>query len=265
MPRPSLSERRRGALSLVEQDLRSADLTGRGDQCPRCRGVKAPSFAQCRLCNDLAFASASVPVGFGTLVAQPSPLYSWFKYYKNVRGENGERYRDAIAAIVSGAYEQHGPAIELALGAAPDLVTTVPSTRVVHATQPLQSALQRVAQLAAHCEDVLEHTGLARVQRTVQADLFRTSGSLKGRRVVLVEDLWVGGTTVESAIHAPVLPPKALVTASTPAPTPGLLANSAIADSPQASTEPPQWSAARRQDESRSGSLRRPEAGRLRG
>lgn len=201
-PRPSLSERRRAALEDVRGDVRSTDLTGRADQCPRCRGVKTPSYPQCRLCDDLELACDSVPVKFGTLVAQPSALYGRFKYYKGLRSSEGDQYRDVLAAILSGAYEQHRADIASALGAAPDLVTTVPSTRVVHAIQPLQAVIQRVEGLASQCGDALEHTGIVRIPRTVQRDLFRTISSVKRKRILLIEDLWVGGTTVESAVHA---------------------------------------------------------------
>jgi hypothetical protein len=122
-------------------------------------------------------------------------------YYKNVRGHAGEGYRLALAAILSGAYEQHASAIEGALGGPPNIVTTVPSTRVLHAVQPLQSVIQRVAALAERCGDTLEHSGVVRIPRTVQPSLFRTTGGVSGRRILLVEDLWVGGTTVESAIR----------------------------------------------------------------
>jgi hypothetical protein len=56
-----------------------------------------------------------------------------------------------------------------------------------------------VAGLAESAGDCLEHAGLRRERHQQQPGLFRTSRSVRDERILLVEDLWVRGTTADSA------------------------------------------------------------------
>jgi hypothetical protein len=103
-----------------------------------------------------------------------------------------------IAATLSGAYEQHMVGIVESLGGPPTHVFPVPSTRVDPSEQPLLRVTQAVTSLAHLAAPAPLTPRTARVPRSVQRDLFEVSEAVSGRRILLVEDLWVGGTTSES-------------------------------------------------------------------
>ena len=197
---PPLSERRRAILHEVESHVLTPDLIARSDQCPRCRGVRGAGFSLCASCSSRNHLHSDDFLFFASCVAKESPFYAAFKYYKTLSGTYGAPHIARLAATLSGGYEQHAPAIATALGGTPTVVTAVPSTRGrTWDAQPLRTvllAIGAVRDIAAPC---IEYTGVARAPRTLQPGLFRTTRDVHGERILLVEDLWAGGSTAETA------------------------------------------------------------------
>lgn len=162
-------------------------------------GVKAPSFPCCVSCRDLRPSPYGPDRFFGALVPNPSSFYSAFKYYKSIRGESGARYREMIAAALSGAHELHATAIETVLGGSPTHVCPVPSTRVSPTEQTLLTVTRTVASLAEAAAPAPLTSRSKRIPWTVQRDLFQLTEEVSACRILLVEDLWVRGSTAESA------------------------------------------------------------------
>lgn len=195
----SLSERRRRALARVEQSVLAAERVSEADQCPHCLGIKSAAYPHCIACHRLSGAWSSVPLYFATIVANPSGWYGQFVVYKQPPDPDAAAFA-AMAAALSGGAELHWDAITRALGGTPDTVTPVPSTGARgYEQQPLVGVIKSVSILEPLCQPLLERTLTLRVKHSIQDDLFRLVPSRAPERVVLIEDLFVGGTTAASA------------------------------------------------------------------
>jgi hypothetical protein len=195
------SEARRAQLAAVTGHVLSADDTGRADHCPRCRGVRVVGYARCYACTHLAPSDDGAHLSFAACVVKSSPLYAAFVNYKNFDGELGEPHRRTMAAVLSGGYDQHRDKISERLGGPPTIVSVVPSTSPTRnwANQPLRRVIDLVGELSPRAAQVLEYSGIQRIPGTPQSDLFRPVRVVAGERILLIEDLWVRGTTAETA------------------------------------------------------------------
>lgn len=186
----------------VAAQILSTDLCFQPNECAGCLGLKGVSFSRCAYC--LGPLETAPIVRFGCRVVERGALYSSFKDYKNVLGAAGDSARHRLRCILSGAIDEHAATLVAALGGPPSLVAVVPSTRSVFAgySQPLAIVARGVGALSVlfTATPILRWTGIARKARQVQLDLFAVERSIHGERVLLIEDLWVGGTTTRSAM-----------------------------------------------------------------
>lgn len=197
---PQRSEARRAALADVAASVRSARVVDRYDQCRRCRGAKSFEFPTCASCRGRP--SRPELLHFSCSVPKPSPFYASFVRYKVLAGKAALPHRLGLAAALSGGYEVHAESIRSALAGYPTIVSPIPSTKgVSYQAQPLRHVIELVGDLREELSQSLEHTSAPRAPHTFQPDLFRPVRRLAGERVLLIEDLWVGGGTAESAVH----------------------------------------------------------------
>ncbi len=131
----------------------------------------------------------------------PSTWYTWLLTYK--RG-HPERHLQ-LAALSEVFISTHGAELTVLLGGPPSIVTVVPSKQgVPNSMQPLRAALARCVSIRPLLRETLIHAqGLEYERRQYNAQTFAPGPeSVKGERVVLIEDTWVTGATAVSAAGA---------------------------------------------------------------
>jgi predicted amidophosphoribosyltransferase len=121
--------------------------------------------------------------------------------YKHGNPEN----HTALAALMTRYSNAHDQDIQKLLGGPASQIAVVPSTRGrSFASHPLASAVARSLPLHERLVDVLTHVEGATITRQeYKPSIFRVdSPSVRGERLVLVEDLWVSGSKAVSAAGA---------------------------------------------------------------
>jgi hypothetical protein len=185
--------------------LGSVPPAGRPYVCRFCLGP-VTGYAQCYSCHVL-FNQTAVPDALRTMVVpmtsviNPSQWYIWLSTYKTYYPERG----DVLAALAYEYLQTHAVSIRKWLGSDPTLHTIVPSKRgYTFDTQPLRRALARVPEMRAQLRETLRHDASQRVGRREYNPTAFTRGpaSVKGERVLLLEDTWVTGATALSAAGA---------------------------------------------------------------
>jgi hypothetical protein len=123
--------------------------------------------------------------------------------YKDSRvSEVRERLGVVVAATLARFANRHWACIEDAVGGAPSIVMTVPSTGGRKPPHPLVRAVLRSAALKPLYQDVLD-LGDVSLQRLRASDRgFVSKYSLVGHRVLLIEDTFTSGTRTQSAASA---------------------------------------------------------------
>jgi hypothetical protein len=185
---------------MYEADIYAARMADAAIQCPHCFGVRLPSYTTCRSC-EARFALRTRQF-FSTIVPADSAWYHAFFRYKRPPHSDAERI--ALAAALSGGYEQHADRIADVLGGAPTMVSIVPSTRpgMTFTLQPLRQVVESVAALRALLRPaVVTTTPHAREKRTFQPDCFSVLPTVHGHRLLLIEDLAVGLSTMHSVLQ----------------------------------------------------------------
>ncbi|MBC7844112.1 MAG: phosphoribosyltransferase [Gemmatimonadaceae bacterium] len=192
------------ALEIVQPfrgQLFKAAIVNAALQCPHCYGIKSPSYAICRGCealDDVTFGRA--PSWYGTMVDYSTPLYWQFNNYKKFTAATQPQLL-VVTALLSLAGWTHANAIAKALGGDPTAVCPVPSSRGTPVSaQRLSSAIQKCGLMKDHFAEVLRaNPAIVRAKRTVQPEYFEPTKSLRGQRIVLIEDLTASGSTAFSA------------------------------------------------------------------
>jgi predicted amidophosphoribosyltransferase len=171
--------------------------------CSRCLGPVS-GFAHCFGCNKL-FASAPhelrgavVPM---TSVVKPSPWYSLLAGYKT----SAPQYMPPLAAVAYAFITAHEAEITGLLGGESDLLTIVPSTRgIPYDQQPLCSTLALTTAIRERLVQTMSYvSGQSIGRQEYKPTVFKPiKGTIKGKRVVLVEDTWVSGSRALSAAGA---------------------------------------------------------------
>jgi hypothetical protein len=196
----SRSELRREVLAPIIEHVLSADRTNRPDHCPRCRGVRGIGHELCYHCTWRTTEVEDAQLFFAASVEKESPFYSSFKGYKSVTGVAAGDHLRRMAATLSGGFDQHADNITSVLGGPPTIVSAVPSTRGKSWDQhPIAAVIKMVGALSDRAQACLRHTNVMRVPRVVQHGLFEPVTETEGARVLLVEDMWVTGSTAETA------------------------------------------------------------------
>ncbi len=178
--------------------------------CSLCHGPKGPiSGSECKTCTRTTARIATeqrlphvVPI---TLYQKKKLIYSILWGYKseNFSGKKMEECQLDVASLVARFFRDHGRCMEEALGGW-DGVMVVPSTNVQRRAMkhPLESVLQRTVSMKNRLsEQALEVTLKEVRDRQIDPDIFRTTRSVAGERILLIDDAWVTGSKMRSA-HA---------------------------------------------------------------
>jgi predicted amidophosphoribosyltransferase len=182
----------------------SIPRTGEEYVCPLCLGPVNPGFTHCYGCSRLrASAPASllrcaVPM---TSAAMPSPWYTRLRTYKRGQPEHAE----VLTALCATFLAVHAQRLDRLLGGECDLVTVVPSKRGRRWRElPLRRALSRVPEVRGRLGHALDFIAGATLQRHQYEPGAFAAGAepVGGRRVLLIEDIWVTGATALSAAGA---------------------------------------------------------------
>lgn len=170
--------------------------------CPVCLGPVNAGFAHCYACSELlphvaaGLAERIIPI---SSALKPGPWYGRLREYKITRPE----YMSTLAAVAHLYVQTHAEAIAGLLGGTPTAIAAVPSTRGWQPTeQPLYRALDRSSVLRTKLRVLQKHDGSAVGRREYKPAAFPVAASLRGERVILVEDLWVTGAKAVSAAGA---------------------------------------------------------------
>jgi hypothetical protein len=127
-------------------------------------------------------------------------LHTVLRGYKDSPDERvRDRHLMQVAATLHRFLRDHGPCIEGTAGQAWDKITVVPSTegRDEH---PLERAIMLGRSAGAQYRSLLEPERPERIQHGQASNLgFRVSGEVDGVRVLLVDDTFTTGATLQSA------------------------------------------------------------------
>jgi len=170
--------------------------------CPVCLGPLNLGFARCYACSQLlpqmpaALPDRIIPI---SSALKPGPWYGRLREYKITRPE----YMSTLAALAHLFVQTHAEAIADLLGGTPTAIAAVPSTRGWKPTeQPLYRALDRSSVLRTNLRVLQTHDGSSVGRWEYKPGSFPVAASLRGERVILVEDLWVTGAKAVSAAGA---------------------------------------------------------------
>ncbi len=190
----------------MEEHLYAPVIVDQAIQCPHCFGLKGATYPTCNGCRltDM-HPYGRTPVWYGTLVPDPGTFYGSMRQYKSLGGDAGKQHQNYLAAALALTYRFYNAEIEAALGGPPTHVTPVPSSRgVPYETQPLRRVIERVRTLQQLVKPTIRFAaGASRTPRTVEPDCFTVyPDGVNEPRVLIIEDLTVGGTTAYSAWYA---------------------------------------------------------------
>lgn len=171
------------------------------DVCPMCHSWKFPGDGLCGNClqvtTELTFpCSRFVAI---SLYRKPSLLRDWLKFYKSSSECFEPSYGDAIAAILDLTLARQGERLVDKVGRW-DHMVVVPST-IASASHPLEQQLKNVGfeeQLARPL--IRTQTPLA--HRVMSDGGYAVTSEVKGKRFLLIDDVYTTGARSQSAASA---------------------------------------------------------------
>lgn len=173
------------------------------DVCRVCRTGRKPEYDLCYSCGQTTSqvgypAEQIVPISYYT---KPSPLRERMHDYKaagdKVRGPEGR----AVAAIIARYLKEHADALADKFGGW-DAVVAVPSSRP--SVRPaLQIAIEHhFADVVGPFENCLTKGAGTTGRNRASECAFEADGNLKGRSLLLIDDTFTTGASLQSAHHA---------------------------------------------------------------
>ena len=170
--------------------------------CSRCLGAKGQDYAECRACAMRPQAERASQVGVINYALDPGQTYDYFKAYKNPDHLIARGPYNALSFQLASVLVRHFDCSNR-LGPAISLWTNVPSTR--RDPHSVSHPLHRIAQAALANRPQIPHLHTTAVSssrdRKFSSNRFSlqpTDTSLKGRHVLILEDLWVSGASADS-------------------------------------------------------------------
>ncbi len=178
--------------------------------CSLCHGPKEPnSGSECKTCTRTTARIATeqrLPHGVPITLYQRKAedrIYPILRDYKsgNRSEEEKKALRWRVASLVARFFRDHGRCMEDALGRW-DGVMVVPTTTYQRRamTHPLESVLEHTETMKDRLsEQALEATSTEVPNHQCNPDLFRTTRSVAGERILFIDDVWVTGSNIHSA------------------------------------------------------------------
>jgi predicted amidophosphoribosyltransferase len=172
--------------------------------CPICRTFHDPAFAQCVSCIGTTELDVVVPISYaprGDQLAHALRGYKDERFYAT-RYHHGIR----LAAILWRFLRDHEVHVAQAAGVESfDVVAVVPSktTAADEARPGLRTIVGTVVEhTAPRFERLLRPTDAEIVGRYFDPDRYATARPLDGESILLIDDTWVSGSSVQSAAAA---------------------------------------------------------------
>lgn len=169
--------------------------------CPWCQGLLAGRDAMCFNCEDNARALDGVvqPIVPISLYSKPSQLRDWLTFYK----DDGDVMADpaagrAIATILERFFSENQ---EWLTGLRASGAIVVPST-LRPPPHPLAVLLQQRGSLPFDVTYGLQRTAASLGHNQPNKDAFIATEGLRGRRILLLDDVYTSGARAQSAAYA---------------------------------------------------------------
>ncbi len=173
------------------------------DVCPICRGQRDGTVRLCESCTLCESQLSKLhPVTPISLYAKPSPMRDRLRYYKD-GDDPAERRRlgQEVAALVERFFFEHRDYLEGRFGRW-DAVCVVPSSER-EPPHPLAQALANSTAGACGGVEMLLRRGTGEIaHRRANRRAFEPVGRVKGRRVLLLDDVLTTGARCQSAASA---------------------------------------------------------------
>ena len=174
--------------------------------CNICFGPVTADYSLCYSCGKIYPAELLqgrvIPI---TTMLNPSPWYTKLLGYKNGFLE----YRATLAALFWEWFVYNQEDIECLLGGNVQAIIAMPSirfpTRISSRQHPLHQTLALLPEFADLLSPALSYTGPIEKfpRQTYKPEFFQIDlPSLKGKRVLLIDDVWVTGARMASAAGA---------------------------------------------------------------
>ena len=134
----------------------------------------------------------------------PSQLHHILRYYKSDSYNAARRHDFAVKTVVLLCHflGLHRACIKVAAGVDWDVVTNVPSSSGRAGEHPLVAALRMVPSVFESYEPLLRRGPGAIDHLVASDDGYLATGSVRGRRVLLIDDTFTSGARAQSAASA---------------------------------------------------------------
>jgi predicted amidophosphoribosyltransferase len=168
--------------------------------CRVCRTFTYDDFSTCYPCgHQPRHADAVLPISYSPHLEQ---LHHVLSGYKRLAGQPARKFQLDLAAILWRFLDRHEACLASSLGAGRfEVVTTVPSgTAERDAAHPLHEIVgETVKPTADRYERLLTRTGIDVTPRAVSDEKFEVVRPLDGESILLIDDTWTTGASVQSA------------------------------------------------------------------
>jgi phosphoribosylpyrophosphate synthetase len=129
------------------------------------------------------------------------------RYYKDVPADTTleqfratqENFQWQVAALLARFTRDHKQCIVNVAGAEWNTVALVPSGRDRGGSHPLEQAIQRIPWLRGDYARLLRRTGAVVAPHRADSNKYETTQDVTGRRILLVDDTFTSGGSVQSA------------------------------------------------------------------
>lgn len=173
--------------------------------CDICHGAPGSGWSRCWSCAETT-SRVSRPVEHVVPISLYRPLLQLHYVLRKYKDHPQERARHElsgkVAAVLARFLIYHGDCIAKAAGHQWDYIATVPSTHARPGPRPLERAIARVEWLEKRHRHVLEAGPTPVVRLKPKDDNFKVSENVDGDRILLVDDTFTSGTSVQAAASA---------------------------------------------------------------
>ena len=174
--------------------------------CRLCRKQNLPNYPQCASCLDTVRqvthpVETVVPISLYLAYEQ---LHTMLRGYKDpevmqLTEAQGRLWELVVAATVARFMLAHEGSIADHTSLETEVLTTIPSSRGRSGSAPLHRALMRSPDVAKRLEELLEPGPVSVEKRKASDKGFTVQGNVDGRTVLLLDDTYTTGASVQSA------------------------------------------------------------------